>query len=590
MKKRFQKDKDAGKKYGKGIRIRKDINYYRNKFLNLSIRRRLNLTFLYTGCIAVIIVAIGLINMKIIDNQLKRFYNGPYLIEENVLKAQVAMKNIENNIFRAYMTKKEDLCRKYIEASEEEYEKLEQCVMKLSDTMDFLKNDNIEIVNNLKLEIEKGNRYREQILESANAFDQEKIYSIYRNDYVPILDHIVMELGDIENNFIVYGQDYMKQAERKVNESIFLFIILILIGAGSCIYILKLTQKSITEPIMKLKEAMVEISKGNLGIHVSKSSEDEMGILCEAVMETVRKLKSYITDITHTVKRLEEKDMTVRASLNYEGDFKPIQVSLDNTAVSLRDMVKIIYNAAGQISAGADQIAQTAKTVADGGTEQMSAINRLAEQIKQIVVMADRNLNNAVSVQELSRSTVSAAQSGNSQMTSLIHAMEAIAEHSGKISKIIGVIEAIADQTNLLSLNASIEAARAGNAGRGFGVVATEIGKLAGECSRAVNSSTELINSTINAIKEGAAVANETADKFRIIVDESVRTNQVMESMSDSSKEETKQLKESMSYLQQISTIVETNSAASQESSAMSEEFINQAGKLEVLLREYTLA
>lgn len=175
MKKRFQMDKDAGKKYGKDMRIRKDINYYRNKFLNLSIRRRLNLTFLYTGCIAVIIVAIGLINMKIIDNQLKRFYNGPYLIEENVLKAQVAMKNIENNIFRAYMTKKEDLCRKYIEASEEEYEKLEQCVMKLSDTMDFLKNDNIEIVNNLKLEIEKGNRYREQILESANAFDQEKI-------------------------------------------------------------------------------------------------------------------------------------------------------------------------------------------------------------------------------------------------------------------------------------------------------------------------------------------------------------------------------------------------------------------------------
>ncbi len=589
MKKRVKKSKNEKKLFGKGALKRNGIKYYRDKFLNLSIDRRLNLTFLYTGFIALIIVTIGIINMKTIDDKLNRFYDGPYTIEENVLRAQVAMKNIENNIFRAYMTKKGDLCKKYIEASEEEYGKLEQCVNELSNAMNLLKDGNIETVNNLKLEFEKGNRYRSQILESAKAFDQEKLYSIYKNDYVPILDHIVTELSDIESDFVVYGQNYMKQADQKVNEGIFIFIFLILVGAGSCIYILKLTEKSITEPITKLKAAMVEISKGNLGINISIASEDEMGILCEAVMETVGKLQGYITNITDTVKRLEEKDMTVRVSIDYEGDFKPIQASLDNTVVSLRDMMKIIYEAAGQITAGADQIAQTAKTVADGGSDQMSAINRLAEQINEIVIMADKNVGNAVSIQELSQNTVTAAQSGNSQMISLVHAMEAIAEHSGKISKVIGVIEAIADQTNLLSLNASIEAARAGNAGKGFGVVATEIGKLAGECRQAVMSSAELINSTINAIKEGVAVANETADKFQTIVSESMKTNQVMERMSGNSKAEAKQLKESMAYLQQITTIVETNSAASQESSAMSEEFIVQAGKLEEFLREYTL-
>lgn len=576
-------------KHGIKNNAKHGIKYYRNKFFNLSIDRRLNLTFLYTGFIALIIVTIGIINMNTIDNKLNRFYDGPYVIEENVLSAQVAMKNIENNIYKAYITKKEDLCKKYIGASEEDYGKLEQCVTELTDAMNLLKNDNIETVNNLKLEFEKGNRYRSQILESADSFDQGKIYSIYKNDYVPILDHIVTELRDIESNFNVYGQDYMKQADQKVKESIFIFVLLILIGAGSCIYILKLTEKSITEPITELKAAMVEISKGNLNINISKSSEDEMGVLCEAVMETVRKLKSYISNITDTVKRLEEKDMAVRTSIDYDGDFKPIQASLNNTVVSLRDMIKIIYDAAGQISAGADQIAQTAKTVADGGTDQMTAINRLSGQIDHIVDMADKNVENTVSIQELSQNTVSAAQTGNGQMTSLVHAMEAIAEHSGKISKVISVIESIAEQTNLLSLNASIEAARAGNAGKGFGVVAIEIGKLAGECRQAVMSSAELINSTINAIKEGVTVANETADKFQEIVNESMKTNQVMDCISNNSKEEVKQLKESMSYLQQITLIVETNSAASQESSAMSEEFINQARKLEELLCEYIL-
>jgi methyl-accepting chemotaxis protein len=589
MKMRFKKSKGNKRSLGKGTVSLRGIKHYRKKFLNLSIDRRLNLTFIYTGFIALIIVIIGIINMKSIDTKLNRFYDGPYAIEENVLRAQVAMKNIENNIFRAYMTKKEDLCKKYIQASEEEYSKLEQCVTELTDAMNLLEDDNIEIVNNLKLEFEKGNRYRTQILESAKAFDQVKLYSIYKNDYVPILDHIVTELSDIENNFSIYGKNFMKQSGQKVNEGIIIFIILILAGAGSCYYLLRLTERSITEPITELKAAMVEISKGNLGIDISISSEDEMGILCEAVMETARKLKSYIGNITDTVKRLEEKDMTVRASIDYDGDFKPIQASLDNTVMSLGDMVKVIYELAEQITAGADQIAQTAKTVADGGTDQMSAINRLAEQINEIVVMADKNVSNADSIQELSQNTVSAAQSGNSQMTSLVHAMEAIAEHSGKISKVISVIEAIAEQTNLLSLNASIEAARAGNAGRGFGVVASEIGKLADECRQAVKSSADLINSTIGAIKEGVLVANETADKFKIIVNESMKTNQVMESMSSNSKAEARQLKESMSYLLQITTIVETNSAASQESSAMSEEFINQAGKLEELLREYTL-
>lgn len=590
MKMRIKKSIGKGKNFRKGSVKRRGLKQYKEKFLDLSIDRRLNLTFLYTGFIALIIVTIGIINMKTIDNKMNRFYEGPYTIEENVLRAQVAMKNIENNIFRAYMTKKEDLCKKYIEASEEEYGKLEQCVRELSDAMILLKNDNIDTVNNLKLEFEKGNRYRSQILESASAFDQETIYSIYKNDYVPILDHIVTELGDIESDFVVYGQNYIKQADQKVNEGIFVFILLIAVGAGSCICLLRLTEKSITEPITKLKAAMVEISKGNLGINISIASEDEMGVLCEAVMETARKLKGYIMNITETVKRLEEKDMTARVSIDYEGDFRPIQAYLDNTVVSLQDMFKIIYAAAEQITAGAGQIAQTAKTVAEGGTDQMGAISHLSEQINDIVDMADKNVSNAIRIRELSQNTVSAAKSGNGQMTSLVHAMEAIAEHSGKISKVISVIEAIADQTNLLSLNASIEAARAGNAGKGFGVVAGEIGKLADECRQAVKSSGDLINSTINAIKEGVLAANETADKFQTIVKESIKTNQVMETIENNSKEEAKQLKESMFYLQQISTIVGTNSAASQESSAMSEEFINQAAKLEELLQEYTLS
>jgi methyl-accepting chemotaxis protein len=567
---------------------KKEFIFSKDKFLNLSIHKRLNLTFLYIGFIALIIVLIGVINLKMTQGKLNRFYDGPYKIEENVLKAQVAMKKIENNIFRAYITKKEDLCKKYIQASEEEYDKLEQSINELSKELDSQDEDSI-IVANLKVEFEKGNRYRTQILESSNSFDQDKIYSIYKNDYTPILDHILTELDDVEADSFIYGQNYITGTNQAVTVSIITFLLLFIAGAASCIYLLIMIENSITKPITEIKAVMVEISHGNLGVNITFQAKDEMGVLCDAVRETTRKLKDYIKNITDTVRKLEEKDMTVRASVNFEGDFKPIKDSLDNTVIAFQETLNTINESAKEITVGADLIAGSAKTVAEGGSEQADAINRLVKKIDELVAIVNINAADAVSIYELSQSTVTSAQKGNQQMNSLVQAMEAIAIHSGKISNIIHVIEEIAEQTNLLSLNASIEAARAGSAGKGFGVVASEIGKLAGESRKAVQSSTELINSTIHAIREGAFLAKETADNFQMIVNESLRTNQVMDAMAEQSKSQAQQLNESMSYLQQITAIIEGNSAAAQESSAMSEGFISQAGKLEELLGEYKL-
>lgn len=565
------------------------LKEFREKLLNLSIQKRLNFTFLYVGIIALIIVTIGLINMIKIDNNLNYFYKGPYQIEGNVLSAQVSMEKIENNIYRAYFTKKEELCKKYIEASEYEYYLLEENVAILGQAITLMNKEMIEKLDKLKLEIAKGNRYRQQILESAKTFDQERIYSIYKNDYVPILEHILTILEEIEESSVSYGQDYIKNANKKVTESIITFLLLILLGFFSSIYLLINTANSITKPINEIKKSMLNLAKGELEVDILYNSRDEVGILCEAVRETSLKLKNYISNITNVVKQLEDKNMTVRVDIDYEGDFRPIKDSIDNTVISLQSMLSIINDTAKQITNGAEQIAQTSRTVADGGTEQSNAIGILVSEINNIVSMVSKNAENAVDINKLSHNTVLAAKQGNNQMTSLVHAMEAMAIHSNNISKVIQVIDEIAEQTNLLSLNATIEAARAGSAGKGFGVVATEIGKLANECKKAAKSTTDLIQSTVEAIKDGVSMASETANNFENIVRETLKTNQFMEIMSNESNKQAGQLNQSLSYLQQISNIIETNLAAAEESSAMSEEFISQAEKLETLINIYKL-
>jgi methyl-accepting chemotaxis protein len=128
----------------------------------------MNLAFIYVGAISAIIILLALVNMKSIEAKINDFYKGPYGIEENVLKAQVSMVKIENSIYKAYMTKLEDLCKKYIEESEKDYGILEQSVIKLRKSMTAL-DMALENITKLEGEIKKGERYRKQIIENANA-------------------------------------------------------------------------------------------------------------------------------------------------------------------------------------------------------------------------------------------------------------------------------------------------------------------------------------------------------------------------------------------------------------------------------------
>jgi methyl-accepting chemotaxis protein len=561
---------------------------FKNKFINLSIGKRMNLSFIYVGVISMIIILVALLNMKSIEAKINDFYTGPYSIEENVLKAQVSMIKIENNIYKAYMTKLEDLCKKYIEESDKDYGVLEQSVLNLRKAMTAL-DINLDNVVELEGEIKKGERYREQIIESANVFDQKKINSVYKNDYAPIFNYILTILDEVEQNSILYGKDYIKTASISVVISIIVFITIFVFGAVSCICLLNITKKSIINPMKDIQSAMIDISKGNLQVHIPYISKDEIGILCDAVRETSRKLKAYISNIKEVIKQLEEKDMTTRVNINYEGDFRPIRDSLDNIAESFQNMLLIFNETAGQITLGAEKIAETSSSVAEGGTEQAKEVGNLVGQIDAIAYKVNANANHADNLNQLSQNTVSVAKQGNERMVTLVHGMEAIEKHSGKINKVINLIQNIAAQTNLLALNASIEAARAGEAGRGFAVVAGEVGKLAEESANAARTTAELIGNSMAVIKEGVQSADEAAKHFEEIVVKSMKTNEVIKDISKYSKEQAQQLNETLEYLKHISDIIETNSGASEESSAMSEEFISQSERLEEMIQQYKL-
>lgn len=581
-----KKQKRAIKQISRNISIKDRID----KIYELPIGKRFRITFGYIGIVVLIMVTVSLINIISLRNKINEFHFQIYTTEEKVIKAQISMKNIENNIYRSYITKNKDLCSKYIEESEQEYDLLNSYIKDLSSIPVLQKGKNKETIKTLQLEMEKASRYRKVILQSSQEFKQDEIYSTYKNDYVPIHSHMLQEFEELEKFTTSYGLQFMKNTNVKVAVSISLFVLLFIAGMFSCIQILKRTIKSIVSPVDSIMTVMKEVAIGNLDVELQMDSKDEMGALCQGIMITIEKLNNYINNITYVVKELEEKNLTVQVDLEYEGDFKPIRISLENTIQSLKQVIETISVTAKEITIGSAQIAMTAKTVADGSIDQNNKINRIMTEVDRIVDMINVNTDQTRQVRELTEYAVKAAKEGDDSMMGVLKAMGNINSHAEEISQIIAVIEQIAEQTNLLALNAAIEAARAGENGKGFGVVASEIGKLAAKCSQAVQSTSGLISSTVNAIGLGIKQADNTAGNFIKIVKSAEETNKVMEHLSSNTGIIQEELENTHLFLRDITPIIEKNAAAAQESAAMSEEFIIQADKLEKYLNEYSIA
>ena len=181
------------------------------------------------------------------------------------------------------------------------------------------------------------------------------------------------------------------------------------------------------------------------------------------------------------------------------------------------------------------------------------------------------------------------AAKSQTDLAELTEAMQRISETSLEIQNIIGDIEDIASQTNLLSLNASIEAARAGDAGRGFGVVADQIGKLADDSARSAVNTRELIAKSIQEVKNGNAITKKTVAVLNDILESMKIFASAAEASNEDSKNMARMLEEIEKAIEQISEVVQSNSASAEETSATSEELSAQSDTLKELVSKFQL-
>ncbi|MDE7331011.1 MAG: methyl-accepting chemotaxis protein [Lachnospiraceae bacterium] len=346
--------------------------------------------------------------------------------------------------------------------------------------------------------------------------------------------------------------------------------------------------KAVAKPIVTSVERLKLLAAGDLHSAAPiPETNDETALLMDSLSGTIQDLNTVIADISRHLEELSAGNFKISIDETYKGDFAQISESFRGIVASLNNAMRNIDSNAESVQKGATDLAGAAQSLAEGATDQASAIEELTATITDISEKIRINAQNAEKVRTIVDTMNNQVIDSNEQMKRNTDAMVKIRESSNKIAEIISSIEEIADQTNLLALNASIEAARAGEAGKGFAVVATQVGILSDQSSEAARNTKDLIQNSIAAVEEGTRLTQSTAESLLAVVDNARMVNESITEIAAASDNQAEAAAQITEGINQIASVVESNSATSQESAAASEELSSQADLLKDLLGNF---
>ncbi|NMS89156.1 HAMP domain-containing protein [Clostridioides difficile] len=413
---------------------------------------------------------------------------------------------------------------------------------------------------------------------------------IFGSDYINSqerMDSLINEFQeDIANRSNTEIIEVKKELQSLILRTIFILSLLIILTIIEYTVI----KLKIVIPINKVEKHFSRIASGDLRTSIDiEESKSEIGMLVGSVKKMQSMLLNYIDLIDSTLTSIAKGDLRVEIDQEFIGDFESIKTSLESIINSFNGDFSEINLSAEQVASASEQVAAGAQALSQGATEQASSVEELASTINEISDGIKKCADSASLACEVSDQSAQQVSFGSRCMDDMMTSMGEISEKSSEISKIIKTIDEIAFQTNILALNAAVEAARAGQYGRGFAVVADEVRSLAGKSAKAAQNTAILIEEAIKTVENGVKIAKETAKALDLVVNGVEKTTDYINGISSSVHSQEIAITQILSGIEQISIVVQMNSATAEESAAASEEMSAQAQILKELVEKFHL-
>lgn len=341
--------------------------------------------------------------------------------------------------------------------------------------------------------------------------------------------------------------------------------------------------KKLITPIRQASKYSDSIAHGDIHIDVIKDRTDEIGILQESLNNLVHASRQQAELIQHIADGDISGDYSPRSDADVVGRSIVQMLERNNT------MISQISTATKQLLTAAAQIAASSQSMASGANQQTAAIEELSSSVSEVAQTAHQNAELANKAANLGAAIMDSAETGSRQMEQMVAAVKAINDASNDINKVIKVIDDIAFQTNILALNASVEAARAGQHGKGFAVVAEEVRNLANKSAEAARNSGQLIVNSIEKAELGTRIADETAMSISEIIAGIKESGNIVAKIAQSNGTLDTAIEQITKGMDQVSQVVQQNSAAAEETAASSEEMNSQSEMLQNMVAQFKL-
>lgn len=370
-----------------------------------------------------------------------------------------------------------------------------------------------------------------------------------------------------------YDSDILRFVKKLVISDIIALIAAIIVAL--------IIARVISRPIVRVKNLLSALAQGDLSVQLNDTkNKDELGVLQNSAVSLNRMLSDMLTQSGDVLAKMAAYDLTSEDMREYPGKFNELAASINSIKAILSNMILNIQNSSVNVDGGSKQLAEAASMLSEGTMAQASSLQKLVTDVENVAQNINANSDKTIFVNESLGNLDSEIKDGDQKMQELSNVVRTVEEMSEDIKKIVNTIDGIAFQTNILALNASVEAARAGESGKGFAVVAQEIGTLATKSSDASKKTAELIEKCIKGIESAKEYADITSDSLAKIVSDSNNIANAFDEMSKANEIQAKNANDIRNEIENISQVVQSNTATAQQTAASTEVLSEQAAAL----------
>lgn len=348
--------------------------------------------------------------------------------------------------------------------------------------------------------------------------------------------------------------------------------------------------RSISKPVKNVTNRMLGLSDGDLHTEVAHiRSGDELEIMTRTLADTVGNVNRYISDIHQVLSGVADGNLQIEPQVQYKGDFTLIRNSLVTILASMNKTISGFRAAAARLAQMAEELSGQSGQLHQASLEQNQATEVLVDEVTHVKEQLAGVIKSSDQTHTMTSKITRKVQEANTQMDALSNAMSNISSNAQEITSIAKAIDNIAFQTNILALNASVEAARAGSAGRGFAIVAEEVKELAGKSAQAAQNAMAIVTNTKAVIQEGVELNASTAESLQAIYGVSTEISEISDQLVAAVQGQENALISMEERIATISSIADRNLQSAVGTSQSSELLAKESEELQVQVKKFAL-